>query len=208
MLFTPVDMEKWSRKEHFEQFYHNVPASFNITVELDISNLMRKELKLYPAMLYLLSRLVNKYDNFRMAFDENGVLGFFDIVHPAYTLFHKENETFSGIWSEYTPDFTSFCGNYAADVTAYGNIMKYQAKPACPPNIFYVSMLPWIHFSSFDLNLEQGHNYLMPIFTLGKYITDNGKTLLPFAALVHHAVCDGWHISRFINELQQGINDL
>ena len=208
MLFTPVDMEKWSRKEHFEQFYHNVPASFNITVELDISNLMRKELKLYPAMLYLLSRLVNKYDNFRMAFDENGVLGFFDIVHPAYTLFHKENETFSGIWSEYTPDFTSFCGNYAADVTAYGNIMKYQAKPDCPPNIFYVSMLPWIHFSSFDLNLEQGHNYLMPIFTLGKYITDNGKTLLPFAALVHHAVCDGWHISRFINELQQGINDL
>lgn len=208
MLFTPVDMEKWSRKEHFEQFYHNVPASFNITVELDISNLMRKELKLYPAMLYLLSRLVNKYDNFRMAFDENGVLGFFDIVHPAYTLFHKENETFSGIWSEYTPDFTSFCGNYAADVTAYGNIMKYQAKPDCPPNIFYVSMLPWIHFSSFDLNLEQGHNYLMPIFTLGKYITDNGKTLLPFAALVHHAVCDGWHISRFINELQQDINDL
>lgn len=208
MLFTPVDMEKWSRKEHFEQFYHNVPASFNITVELDISNLMRKELKLYPAMLYLLSRLVNKYDNFRMAFDENGVLGFFDIVHPAYTLFHKENETFSGIWSEYTPDFTSFCGNYAADVTAYGNIMKYQAKPDCPPNIFYVSMLPWIHFSSFDLNLEQRHNYLMPIFTLGKYITDNGKTLLPFAALVHHAVCDGWHISRFINELQQDINDL
>lgn len=208
MLFTPVDMEKWSRKEHFEQFYHNVPASFNITVELDISNLMRKELKLYPAMLYLLSRLVNKYDNFRMAFDENGVLGFFDIVHPAYTLFHKENETFSGIWSEYTPDFTSFCGNYAADVTAYGNIMKYQAKPDCPPNIFYVSMLPWIHFSSFDLNLEQGHNYLMPIFTLGKYITDNGKTLLPFAALVHHAVCDGWHVSKFINELQQNIDNL
>lgn len=69
-------------------------------------------------------------------------------------------------------------------------------------------MLPWLHFSSFDLNLKQGYDYLMPIFTMGKYIEENGKTILPFSVLAHHAVCDGWHVSKFINELQQEIDNL
>lgn len=207
MLFTPIDMKKWKRKEYFEQFYNNVPTTFDITLQLDISNLIQKKLKLYPTMLFLLSCLVNKYEEFRTTVNENGVLGIFDVVYPGYTVFHKENETFSGIWTEYTPDYETFCRYYAQDVEKYGSIMKYQAKPDCPQNIFYVSMLPWIHFSSFNLQLKQGHNYLMPIFTMGKYINENNKILLPLSVLVHHAVCDGWHISKFINELQQNIND-
>ena len=208
MVFTPINMGQRERKEYFEQFYSNVPTTFSITVNLDISNLRNKSLKLYPAMLYLLARLVNKHEEFRTMFDDDGILGFFDIVHPVYTIFHKETETFSGIWSEYDPDFETFCRNYNSDVNKYGNIMKYEAKPNCPPNIFYVSMLPWLHFSSFNLNLKQGYDYLMPIFTMGKYIEENGKTILPFSVLAHHAVCDGWHVSKFINELQQNIDNL
>ncbi len=32
---------------------------------------------------------------------------------------------------------------------------------------------------------------------------ENGKYLLPLAIQVHHAVCDGFHVCRFVNELQE-----
>ena len=33
---------------------------------------------------------------------------------------------------------------------------------------------------------------------MGKYYKENDKILLPLAIQVHHAVCDGFHICRFL----------
>lgn len=41
---------------------------------------------------------------------------------------------------------------------------------------------------------------------MGKYYKEDKKTILPLAIQVHHAVCDGFHICRFVNELQELIN--
>lgn len=45
--------------------------------------------------------------------------------------------------------------------------------------------------------------YLVPIFTIGKYFEQNNKIFIPMSIQVHHAVCDGYHTSRFINEVQE-----
>ncbi len=66
---------------------------------------------------------------------------------------------------------------------------------------YNVSMIPWETFDGFNLNLPQGNDYLLPIFTIGKYHYEKGKYLLPLAIQVHHSVCDGFHICRFVNEL-------
>jgi chloramphenicol O-acetyltransferase type A len=51
-------------------------------------------------------------------------------------------------------------------------------------------------------------NFFAPMFTLGKYYTQGDKVLLPLAVQVHHAVCDGFHVARLINELQEMSDDL
>ncbi len=38
---------------------------------------------------------------------------------------------------------------------------------------------------------------------MGKYIRKATKVLMPLAIQVHHAVCDGFHVGRMLNELQQ-----
>jgi chloramphenicol O-acetyltransferase type A len=38
---------------------------------------------------------------------------------------------------------------------------------------------------------------------LGKYYEQDGKVLLPLAVQVHHSVCDGFHVARMFNELQE-----
>jgi chloramphenicol O-acetyltransferase type A len=40
---------------------------------------------------------------------------------------------------------------------------------------------------------------------MGKFKDVKERCLLRLAVQVHHAVCDGFHLSRFINELQEMI---
>ena len=76
------------------------------------------------------------------------------------------------------------------------------AKPDVPENSFTVSMLPWTSFEGFHLNVND-YRYLLPIFTIGQYQDAGERRGIPLAVQVHHAVCDGYHVSRFLRDLQE-----
>ena len=207
MMFKKIDKECWARKEYFEHYFSNVPCTYSITVKLDITRIKEKKQKLYPAMLYYLTTVVNRHAAFRTAINENGELGVYREMLPCYTVFHKDTETFSNLWTAYTPNLEDFCAAYEDDMLRYGKQPGMIGKPAIPANSFTVSMLPWATFEGFNLNLQKGYDYLKPIFTMGKYYRKKERILLPLAIQVHHAVCDGFHVCRFINELQALINN-
>lgn len=206
MVFEKIDRTTWDRKEYFQHYFSHVPCTYSITVKLDITVLKDRQQKLYPTMLYYLTTVVNRHPEFRTALNEQGELGIYRQMLPSYTVFHKDTETFSEIWTEYSDDYEAFCQAYEADIQRYGAQKGLIGKPDAPKNIFTVSMIPWTTFDGFNLNLQRGYDYLIPIFTMGKYYHENGRTLLPLAIQVHHAVCDGFHVCRFINELQEWIN--
>lgn len=66
---------------------------------LDITRLRRSGKKLYPSMLYRLATVVNRHQELRMALDREGKVGFYDVVHPCYTVFHPQSESFSNLWT-------------------------------------------------------------------------------------------------------------
>ena len=206
MIFEKIDINSWKRKEYFEHYFTNVPCTYSMTVKVDITPIKKKQMKLYPAMLYYLTTIVNRRSEFRTAINDSGELGVYSEMLPCYTVFHKDTETFSNIWTEYSSDFNTFSVAYENDMRKYGNKQGMIGKPNAPENTFPVSMIPWSTFEGFNLNLQKGYNYLVPIFTMGKYYNEDGRTILPLAIQVHHAVCDGFHICRFANELQELIN--
>ena len=206
MIFEKIDVNSWKRKEYFEHYFTNVPCTYSMTVKVDITPIKNKLMKLYPAMLYYISTVVNHHPEFRTAINDSGELGVYSEMLPCYTVFHKDTETFSNIWTEYSPDFNTFSVAYENDMRKYGNKQGIIGKPNAPENTFPVSMIPWSTFEGFNLNLQKGYDYLIPIFTMGKYYQEDGRTILPLAIQVHHAVCDGFHICRFANELQELIN--
>lgn len=177
-----------------------------MTTKLDITKIIESKKKLYPAMLYYLTTIVNRHVEFRIAFNKDNELGVYDEMLPCYTIFHKDTETFSNLWTVYCKDYEEFYKMYENDLRQYGNQKGMFGKPDVPDNCFTVSMIPWVSFEGFNLNLQKGYDYLLPIFTMGKYYEENGRILLPLAIQVHHAVCDGFHVCRFINELQELIN--
>lgn len=203
MNFTRIDKENWGRKEYFDHFYSQLPCTYSMTVRLEITAIKQDGRKLYPTLLYFITKVVNEHSEFRMSFDEKGNLGFFDEMLPCYTVFHKDSETFSNLWTDATEGYAGFCEAYGRDIAEFGSVKGMMAKPNLPQNNFPVSMIPWTSFDGFNLNLQKGYNYLLPIFTIGKFYEENGKYMLPLAIQVHHAVCDGFHLCRFVNELQQ-----
>ncbi|MCR1877280.1 type A chloramphenicol O-acetyltransferase [Paraclostridium bifermentans] len=203
MSFKSINKETWNRKEYFEHYFSEVPCTYSMTVKLDITKIKNSNKKIYPTMLYFITKVVNNHSEFRTAFNMNGELGIFDEMIPCYTVFNQDTEIFTNIWTEYSDDYDAFCKSYEKDIELFSSVKGMIAKPNIPPNHFPVSMIPWTTFEGFNLNLQKGYNYLLPIFTMGKYSEINGQYLMPLAIQVHHAVCDGFHISRFVNELQK-----
>ncbi|MGG2077351.1 type A chloramphenicol O-acetyltransferase [Lelliottia nimipressuralis] len=209
--YTSVDLSRWARREHFEIFQTFAQSTFNQTVQLDITALLKQikeaDWKFYPTMIFLISKIVNRHPEFRMAMMDNELV-VWDEVHPNYTIFHNETETFSSLWSHYDGNIHHFQKVYSEDMARYSNNTAYWPKEESRENIFFISGIPWVTFTSFNVNVANMKNFFAPMFTLGKYFEQEGKVLLPFAVQVHHSVCDGFHVARLVNELQELCDDL
>ena len=206
MEYREIALSCWERREYFEHYTAAVPCTYSMTVKLDITRLRESRDKLYPAMLYLLAKAVNQFENFRTAYRPDGTLVVYREMHPSYTIFHQETGRFSSIWSEFAAEYPVFFRRYQADVGQYEQAEGFCPKPGMPENSFNVSMIPWAAFESFQLNTPD-FRYLLPIFTMGRYTEGpGGRCLLPLAVQVHHAVCDGYHLSRFLEYLQKELD--
>jgi len=204
MSFKLIDVENWERKEFYEHFIKEVVCTYSITVDLDITNL--KGQRLYPAMIWLLTKTVNEMPESRTSLTKEG-LGIYDSMHPMYTVFNKDNKNFSGIWSYFSEDYNEFLQNYEKDEAEYSHSTRYAPKDGTPVNSFNISMLPWVGFTSVNINVYDEGKFLLPIFTMGKFSERDGKRLLPLSIQVHHAVCDGYHVGLFVEKLQDKINN-
>ena len=206
--FIPIDTDRWSRKSYYDHFMSTVRCTFSMTVDLDITQLRStckdKGIKLYPALIYAIAAVVNQHQCFRMDIDADGNLGYWESLSPCYTVFNPQNEQFSNLSVPYSDSFAPFYSSYLANLQAYGQCEELWPQPDIPYSTFSVSAIPWAKFTAFNLNIYAEGEYLLPIFTMGKYAQQpDGSVLLPLALQVHHAVCDGYHASKLTNDLQQ-----
>jgi chloramphenicol O-acetyltransferase type A len=202
MEFRLIDKDKWERKEYFLHYFNDVTCTYSLTVNMDITNLDGH--RTYPAMLWLLTCTVNDFVEFRTTVRPEG-LGYYAEMHPSYTIFNKESKNFSDIWTKFDVDYKLFFQQYQKDTTKYASSSQFQPKANRPDNTFDVSMLPWLAFTAFNLNIYGNGKHLLPIFTMGKSSVTDSRITLPLAIQVHHAVCDGYHVGMFVQKLQERI---
>lgn len=204
--YSKVDVATWARKKHFEILSTVGSCTFSQTAQLDVTELLAytkaEGLKFYPVMIHVIAKLVNRFPEFRMAM-KDGELVLWDVVHPSYTIFHHSTETFSSLWTCYADDLSDFLQVYSDDREKYGGDHSYFPRDEYAENVFYVSANPWVSFTSFNFNVADASNFFAPMFTIGKYYSQGERIFMPLAVQVHHAVCDGFHVGRIINEIQK-----
>ncbi|WP_437583617.1 type A chloramphenicol O-acetyltransferase [Paramicrobacterium sp. CJ85] len=207
----PVAMEQWARREHFEYYRNAVACTYSVTVELDVTDfaqaMKRSRRKTYIAQVWALATVVNRHEEFRLTLTDAGSPAVWDVVDPMFTVFNPERETFASVWAPYETDFTSFHEGAAPLLAEHRTATSMFPQGEGPANVFDVSSLPWASFTGFNLNVRDAWEHLAPIFTLGKYVIRENRTMLPLAIQIHHAAADGFHTSRLITELQTLLDD-
>ena len=203
---TPIDLDTWPRRQHFDHYRRRVPCTYAMTVEVDVTifaaALRRSPRKSYLAQVWALATVVNRHEEFRMCLTDSGDPAVWPVVHPAFTVFNPERETFACVWAPYDPDFGTFHDTAAPLLAEHSRATDFFPQGDPPPNTFDVSSLPWASFTGFTLNIRDGWDHLAPIFTLGRYTEREGRLLLPLSVQIHHAAADGFHTARLTNDLQ------
>ncbi len=207
MNFTKIELDTWDRKENYVWFTTKCRCKINMTVNIDVTTLIRKikekKIRCYPTFTYIVSRVLNANKEFKMSYDKEGNLGVYDIIHPRYPIFHEEDKRISILWTEYSDDFKVFYDRFINDINTYGKKRSMRAKGEYPLNCFDMSSLPWSSFTSFECQSTSDVVLLAPFVMVGKFFEFGEKLLLPVSISVHHAVCDGYHVCKFFNEFQK-----
>jgi chloramphenicol O-acetyltransferase type A len=203
----PLDLATWARAEHFEHYRTKTPCTYAITVEIDVteltSALRRSSRKAFAAQVWALAAVVNRHEEFRLTLDEDGNPATWPVLHPAFTVFNPARETFACVWTPYDDDFGDFHGRATDLLSEHQHATTMFPQGDLPPDTFDVSSLPWTAFSAFALTIAGGEHHLLPIFTFGRYVERDGRTLLPLAVQVHHAAADGFHTARLNDDLRR-----
>lgn len=208
-VFTPVDLNTWSRKPYFDYYFYQLKCKYNLNVTINITELLRlakaKEYRFYPTFIYVILRAINQNDAFRMSFHE-GQLGHWNYLMPSFTLFHPDDCSFSDLWSEYHPNFETYYSIITRDIETYKDVKGIKIRSHQPPNFCPISCLPWLSFTGISQDSPVDDTFLFPIVRFGKYFEQGNQVLLPLSLYIHHAVADGYHSSKLINDLQDFCN--
>lgn len=211
MEYKIINTDKWERGKIFKYYIEKLPNVMSLTVDIDITEFLEfiknKKLKFYPSMIWLVSKVLNSHDEFKYNWDKKGNLIKWDYISPYYADFNKEDQTFVRLVTEYNDNLKIFHYKFMENREKFKNLRGFDLKDI-PLNTYDLSCLPWVRYKSFDLHVFDDGKYLAPGIVWGKYEKQGDRYIMPLTMTAHHAVCDGFHLCRFFNEIQGLINKL
>ena len=210
-LFHPVTMQNPERKERFEKYYYKHRCTFDVTSDIDATPLMNycyvTGKDFFITLLYTVSKVVNENVTYKYDVSPYMGLGYWETVHPEYTVYNEEKQLFMHVCTQYNENFDEFYAAAKADIEECktgGHI----ANENMPANRFFTTYLPWRHFTGVALNTEDDYKCLLPTLIIGKCKCENSKYLLPVSAKFHRAACDGKATADFFNKLEDSLSKL
>lgn len=201
--------KSWGRYDLFYYYINNLRCVLSMTCDIDISYFLpfvkNKNYRFYPAMMWAVSKILNSREEFKLGWNNNNQVGVYDIIHPYFAHFYKEDEKCAKLVVKYNNDLSIFHSRFINITEKYKTCRAFDYCNI-PKNTFDVSCLPWINYKNFDMHIFDEGKYLAPVVTWGKYTESDGKITIPVSFNLHHACVDGYHLSRFFLELQEFID--
>ena len=210
MNYKVIDKETYYRKGVFRHFSEDCKCSVSMTSRVDVTELAgfskKTGTKFYINFLYLLTRVLNSRDDYRMAYLwQTNELICYDVINPTQYVFHEDTETCTPVYTNYDPDYKTFYGNALADVEKAKETREYGLDPANHPNWFDASYISWLSYDSLNVELPDGYLYFQPIINWGKYREENGRLMLPLTVRMNHAIADGYLVAKVYKLLDEEI---
>ncbi len=212
MNYKVIDPETYYRKGVYRHFTEDCKCSTSMTARIDVTELVNyskaKGTKFYINFLYVLSKVLNSRDDYKMAYLwQTKELICYDVINPIQYVFHDDTETCTPVYSSYNEDYDVFYKNALDDVEKAKKTREYGLDAANHPNWFDASYISWLSYDSLNIELPDGYLYFLPIINWGKYREENGRLMMPITVRLNHAVADGYLIANVYKLLEKEIEE-
>jgi chloramphenicol O-acetyltransferase type A len=203
-----IDLQTWSRREHFRKFNSLDLPHFSICAQVDLKDTYAyaKEVgvSVNIAIVYLLAGAANEIPAFCQRIRGDTVIEH-EVVHPSTTIL-TEDKTFTFCTIPFSKDFRTFEAK-AQEVIAFvkGNIIL-DDEPG-QDDLLFMTAIPWISFTSMTQPINELPTDSVPRIAWGKFYQDGEALRLPVGVQAHHALIDGFHVGEFYSKVQAYMND-
>ena len=207
MSYRVIDKETYYRKGVYRHFTEYCKCSTSVTARVDVTELVKysneNSTKFYVNFLYVLSKILNSRDDYRMGYLwQTETLICYDVINPIQYIFHEDTETCTPVYTNYDPDYETFYKNAVSDIENAKKTREYGLDTSNHPNWFDASYVSWISYDSLNIELPDGFLFFMPIINWGKYREENGRLLMPVSVRMNHAIADGYLVANVFRLLE------
>ncbi len=193
----------WRGYGRFRHYCDDAPCAITMQGRVDVTELycaVHGRLSFTGAILYCAAYIANNRDEFRLTATREGEPALWEEIHPAYSVFHEDDETCTATYTRYTADPSAFIRRYEEDAARAGKL-RVDAVPM-PRNTFYATVLPWYDYDTVGLQYGAGAEIpLAPLIVFGRFRHVAEGIELPVTLSIHHAAADGYQASRFFSDL-------
>lgn len=203
---SKIDLESWSRKDHFD-FFNKFEEPFygvNVNIDCTIAYQTAKDKGLSFFLYYLYQSLSASQiiDAFKLRIEGDDVY-LYDQIDAGSTI-GRPDGTFGFGDFKYHPNFDVFHAEASKVIQCVERQSGLQMSTA--ENVIRYSALPWIDFTSLSHARMFAFKDSCPKISFGKVSQTNGKRSIPVAIHVHHALVDGLDVGKYIDCFQDLMN--
>ncbi len=210
--YKVVDKEKYYRSGVFRHFTQDCKCSTSMTARIDVTDLVeysrRSGTKFYINFLYVLSKVLNSRDDYRMGYLwQSEELICYDSINPIQYVFHEDTDTCTPVYTTYYEDYEEFYRNAVNDIENAKKKREYGLDMMNHPNWFDASYISWLSYDSLNVELPDGYLHFAPIINWCKYRHEGGRLMMPVTVRLNHAIADGFLVANVYRLLEKEIID-
>jgi len=203
LLYEEVDTTSWKRHAHFNFFKSFEKPLWGVTIQLNCTKAFAfckaSDISFFSYYLYQSLRAANEIMAFRMRIDGEKVLEYKRIDGSITVL--RTDETFGFAYFDFHNAYAPFQEELKKQII--GEKQSVGLKTDLDrTNVIHYSILPYFSFTQMEHAQYSQRDDCIPKITFGKYFTQNQQLLLPMSVHVHHALCDGLDVGKFMNTMQ------
>ncbi|SDL80417.1 chloramphenicol O-acetyltransferase type A [Pedobacter steynii] len=199
-----IDITTWKRKDHYYFFKQFEQPFYGITTDLNCTEAYHYckayHIPFFLFYLYKSLKAVQQINELKYRMEQDQVFEYQQISGSVTVL--RNDETFGFAYFDYHEDFTQFMKQTKIAIAAVKAEKGLHIRPELNSLIHY-TVLPGIKFSSMQHVQSTSVKDCIPKIAFGKLTFEHEQVLLPLSIHVHHSLCDGLHLAKYIACYQQ-----
>ena len=206
-----INIETWNRKNQYNNFIKYSNPIVALGVDLDVTKLLdyceENNKSFFSTFLYIITKSINKFDEWKTRILDDKIV-VYDNTHPSYIVLRSDESMVTCV-TYYESSFKKFHDNSRIDIekARKDEVLQFNSSSL---DYIYVSCMSNINFTSFinPYNFNDKSQSSIPRIAWGKYHKVDNKYMMPINISAHHALVDGIHFSKLINEIENGLDNI